>query len=365
MTDAQLRDQAVALLEQTTIPYTLWVRKGRPAKTNWGEALALLAQIGPKPAPPPVPAGSNPVPPPASGCHFGAYVDVTTMGVSSDALAWDKFETDAGRRAAVMMFGHPHFFAGTTFDPDGRLAFCNSRGAIPLLDVDTSQDGSGGHTLTIANYNQGLYDANIDKAAHGCAAYGKPMLLRVDAEMNGGWYSYGSEIRANAGGAAAFVAMWQRIVTRIRAIAPNVAFHWCPNVDPDHYQATTIESVWPGDAFVDWAGMTGYNHGNETVAYVFDDAYKRVTALTGKPIQIGETGSVDSMGSNNGTSNPSKAQWISDLAAWLPAHPQVKGFCWFNWHITEGGTVYDWEIESSPAAQAAFKQLASSHVVAP
>lgn len=61
MTDAELRDAAIAELEKTTIGYTTWLDrvqngyKGKPydpAKTAWGRALDLLEQIGQAPSEP-------------------------------------------------------------------------------------------------------------------------------------------------------------------------------------------------------------------------------------------------------------------------------------------------------------------------
>jgi hypothetical protein len=34
--------------------------------------------------------------------------------------------------------------------------------------------------------------------------------------------------------------------------------------------------------------------------------------------------------------------------------PKIRAVAWFNWNIYEDGSRYDWQIESSPSAQAAF-----------
>jgi hypothetical protein len=34
--------------------------------------------------------------------------------------------------------------------------------------------------------------------------------------------------------------------------------------------------------------------------------------------------------------------------------PKVRAVSWFNWNIYENGGRYDWPIESSPSARAAF-----------
>lgn len=61
MTDAELRDQAVAHLRQTTVGYLNKNWKTPPPGTHWAAALDTLAQIGAA-APPPPPPGSPALP---------------------------------------------------------------------------------------------------------------------------------------------------------------------------------------------------------------------------------------------------------------------------------------------------------------
>jgi hypothetical protein len=62
-----------------------------------------------------------------------------------------------------------------------------------------------------------------------------------------------------------------------------------------------------------------------------------------------------------------KAAWITDLlSTQLPQNfPQVKALVWFNWRLYQNGTWWPWEIESSPASQAAFKTAIASPYYAP
>ena len=96
------------------------------------------------------------------------------------------------------------------------------------------------------------------------------LVLRLDAEMNGAWYDYGSQAGQNP---QAFVAMWRHVHDLfVAAGATNVSWQWCPNVDPESVQ-TPLEQLYPGDAYVDWTGMTGYNEGGESVSWLFDSTY--------------------------------------------------------------------------------------------
>lgn len=338
-----------------------------------GQAQELTITWAVPTPPPPPPPSTNPVPPPSSGVYFGAYIEgAQTYGYYFPAKApwsnapvvdpgtsdpWVQFETDAGKKVAMLMFGEDNFFA-IPGDFDENFAATRAKGAIPVVDVQT-QPGLG----TLADIAAGKYDTKIVACAKGAATLG-PFVLRIDAEMNGGWYDFGKEIRAlnaaNPGsGNTAFVGAWRKIHDLFRANgASNVSFHWCPNVDPENTQ-TPLEALYPGDAYVDWAGMTGYEEGGETVEWVFGSTYARITALTAKPIMIGETGALDA-------GYPGlKVTSINDFFSKMQSEwPQIRAFCWFNWRTNENNPPWDWPIESSAAGLAAFQAaVASPYIV--
>jgi len=304
----------------------------------------------------------NPVPPPASGAYFGAYIDgdptytyyypaeAPWSDAPWDTRTWDRFEQDAGKKVALDMFGQPIFW-DAPFNYDGAFDDTVARGAVPVVDMSTG-------SALLTDITAGVYDTQITAWAQAAAAWGHPFVLRLDAEMNGAWYGYGAQARSNP---AAFVAMWRHVHDLfVAAGATNVSWHWCPNVDPENIQ-TPLEQLYPGDAYVDWTGMTGYGHtSNESEAWVFDSTYTRLVQLApSKPIMVGEVGAVDA-------GYPGyKAQFINDFFNALETrYPDVRAFCWFNWRIYENGQWWDWPIESSAAAQSAFDQaVASSYIV--
>lgn len=186
-------------------------------------------------------------------------------------------------------------------------------------------------------------------------SYGGPVLFRPFWEMNGSWYPWGNGNTP----VATYIAAWRHMHDVMSTIAPNISWVWCPN----YYfpNAGTDPAPWyPGDAYVDWTGFDAYNRGTnpigaegwKSVAQVFDTIYNRVAQIApSKPILVGEPASTEKGGS--------KAAWTSELLSQLPTrYPKVRGLVWFNW-ADEG---WDWPIESSPAAQAAFKTgIASSY----
>jgi hypothetical protein len=73
-----------------------------------------------------------------------------------------------------------------------------------------------------------------------------------------------------------------------------------------------------------------------------------------KPILISETGA-------DGT-YPDKPSWTTDaLSVQLPQNfKQIKAVVWFNWRMYQNGKWWNWEIESSSAAQQAFVNAIAS-----
>jgi hypothetical protein len=275
-------------------------------------------------------------------------MDGSTYGSLGDAPwtaeTWNLFESHDGKKVDIVHWGQPWGALDTT-----ALGLAKARGAVSLIDM-----GIGSTSLQAIS--EGQQNAVIDAWAQKAKTFGSEILFRPWWEMNGNWFPWGrSEY---------YVAAWKLLYTRVKAIAPNVKFVWCPNV----MQGEPDPVTWfPGEAYVDWTCMDGYNGSTLkntswiTPANLFQTTYERLLSIApNKPIMIGETAS-NEQGAPSGTS---KAAWITEfLGTWLPAHPAVKAVVYFNWPIvSSSGTTMEWPIESSPAAQEAFKAgIASSY----
>ena len=106
---------------------------------------------------------------------------------------------------------------------------------------------------------------------------------------------------------------------------------------------------YPGDAYVDWTGVDGYNWGTinggwQTFQQVFKDIYPLLAAKK-KPIMIGEMSSAQVGGD--------KGKWIDEIIPTLRASfPLIKCLVWFD--INKEA---DWRISSSPESEAAFTRM--------
>lgn len=272
---------------------------------------------------------------------------------------WNQFAADAGKEVSIVHFGQPAPW-NEPFDPAPfeRIA---ARGAIPFVDMDP--DG-----VSLAEIADGSKDSYFEEWAAAARAYEMPFFLRWAWEMNGPWFQWGKEAAADP---ALYVAAWRHLHDVVAAAgAANVTWVWCPYVISPA-TATPLASLYPGDSYVDWSCIDGYNQESDerparsrSFAAIFGPTYRELLALApGKPIMIGETAS-----SETGVA-PTKPEWIANaLDTELPdLFPQVKALVWFNWNIPDssGEDRLDWPIESSPASQAAFAQAISSSYYAP
>lgn len=287
--------------------------------------------------------------------YWGSWMDGDVYGVGlGDApwssTTWDTFEANAGRAPGIVHFGQPAPWK-QSFQA-GPLELTARRGAAPLLDM-----GNGGASLaSIAN---GSYDSYLTSWASAARAYARPFFFRWLWEMNGKWFPWGAEAAANP---ALYVSAWQHFHDIAEAQgATNITWVWCPNTI--FQGSTSLASLYPGNSYVDWTCIDGYNFGLNpfkparwTSFYeLISPTYDALISLAPtKPIMIGETASTEFGGS--------KPAWIANaLGSAIPrSFPRIKAVTWFNWNIFEGGGQLDWPIESSPAAQAAFANAISS-----
>lgn len=290
--------------------------------------------------------------------YWGARIDGEVYNPSNptccdapwDDNTWSTFESHTGKHVSIVHWGstYPETFA---VYPGPLITRVKGRGAMSLLSWSTS-------TLKLTDITAGLYDSFFQTWAAQAAAENTPFFLRLDWEMNGGWFPWGT-ISGNAYGntAADYVAMWKHIHDIFTtAGANNVTWVWCPNA---YYSGSTpLANVYPGDNYVDWVCFDSYNGGAlkggwQTFNQIIKPTYDQLVALApNKPIMIAETASSET----GAPAGSSKAAWISDaLTVQLPtAFPKIQAFVWFNWNILENGVRFDWQIESSTAAQNAF-----------
>lgn len=223
------------------------------------------------------------------------------------------------------------------------LSAISSRGAIPMVTWEPWRDWSAG--ISLQSIAAGAEDAYIAAAASRAAAWGGPIFLRFAHEMNGAWYPWGAEALAAP---AVYRAAWRHVVEVFRQQgAGNVRWVWTPYVEGDRQRP--FRRYYPGDRWVDWAGLDGFNWGAKFVSFakLFQRSYMTLVRMTKKPLIVAETGSVEYGGS--------KPVWIQRaLGRALPRYKHIRALIWWDGvHMSKGTDV---RLDTSDASFAAWSQ---------
>jgi hypothetical protein len=324
--------------------------------TGNGSALSLP----PAPVSPPTPIPSPDGSPPA--LYWGASIGSQLTGVQApwDMHAVTEFEQIAGKQVSLVNFFSP--FANCPASggacsfykfPTGPMESIRAYGAIPVFSWSSQSIPSTKEepNFQLSDVIAGTYDSYIREFAEAAKAWDHPFFMRFDWEMNGSWFPWSEGVNGNQPGE--FVAAWRHVHDIFAAVgADNVTWVWCPNVDPDNL-FLNLASQYPGDEYVDWTGLDGYNWGLNPAKpdrwrnfnELYSATYQRIvdTIAPEKPMLIGEMGSTEQGGS--------KAQWIEEALTAIPTYySQIRGMLWFDTY--DDGM--DWPIETSASSANAF-----------
>lgn len=339
-------------------------------------SLALLAACSPAAPPASTLAPTEtPMPKPTlayesiPGIYFGRFggSEVTTA----------ELEKTLGRKVAINLFyqgWHAAFGSGPfTIDAAaGRVPYVTWEYSPTYIDPD--------YLLKPLQYIlDGKEDDYLRTWALAARDFDKPILMRWGHEMNGDWYLWcGAK---NGGGATdgfgdpAVPDGPERYVAAFRYIhklfddvgAYKVVWAWVPNVKFDRPGPlgpmqihgsepwNAIVNYYPGDEYVDWIGMDGYNWGTsqdwsrwQTFDEIFGATYAELQKISAdKPMLIGEFASSENGGD--------KAAWIRDAFQRIRAqYTQIRAVVWFDINKET-----DWRTNSSPESLAALREAVS------
>jgi mannan endo-1,4-beta-mannosidase len=312
----------------------------------------------PEPAPEPAPA-PNPL---SSSIYWGAWIGNQLTGTEApwDMNAVSSLEQKVGKKLSIVNFSAPFANCGGSSCsyynfPLNEFNNIRSHGAIPFYSWG-SQSIPVPSNLSEPNFQlsdviEGHHDAYIRKFATAAASWGRPFFLRFNWEMNGGWFAWAEGVNGNKAGE--YVAAWRHVHDIFKEVgATNATWVWCPNVDPENHMQK-LAGLYPGDEYVDWTGLDGYNWGTNPARpdkwrsfdSLYSSTYKQITGTVApsKPMIVSEVGSSEYGGS--------KAAWINDMLAKIPTdYPKIRGLLWFD-KYDDG---MDWPLESSTSATSAF-----------
>jgi hypothetical protein len=264
---------------------------------------------------------------PAQGVLLGHYYGNGSIAKTDERI---------GRKPAVHLYYYDFKSDDWINSPVNTADFADGR--IPLVNVEPND-------IDFNDIVNGTYDTLLRKRADDAKALGEQFFLDFAAEMNGdeGWGGHDP---------ALYIAAWRHIHDIFVARgATNAVWAWCPN-NEDAGGSPAAMQYYPGDQYVDWTGIDGYNWGTSDPDFgwqsfrdVFADVYPQLAAK-GKPIIIAEMASDEAGGS--------KATWINDVIPTLKNdYPLIKAIVWFDVDKER-----HWQINSSASALAAYQEMA-------
>ena len=191
-------------------------------------------------------------------------------------------------------------------------------------------------------------------------------------EMNGNWYPWCGTVNGNT--PEDFAAAWHHIRNIVTTeVASEIKWVWSPYAKSFPMEPINgIESYFPGDAFIDWVAIDGYNWGTsmnwstwQGFEEIFSDAYEKAITMSRRPVMIAEVASSEAGGS--------KEQWTTDAFRILKKRFQkVEILVWFDinkeyhrrfWQAANFAALQDLEKIANDAGKSmtelAFQWLAS------
>ncbi|MBN2189929.1 MAG: hypothetical protein JW728_01795 [Candidatus Aureabacteria bacterium] len=283
---------------------------------------------------------------PSAQCLYGVFIE----GLPDSLEGIDEYMSFAGRKPAIISWYSSY---SLPFNSDKALS-AFSRNMIPLV-IWESWYPEDRDAIKLDDIISGKQDLYIGKFAEDVREVDIPVWICWGHEFNGYWYPW--SIAENEKNAEKFAAAYRHIVDIFREKkADNVKWIWTISykIEQGKDGWNDIKAAYPGDDYIDFLGMTGYNGGGDPAksgkwlefAEIFSDAYEELTAnFPGKDIFLLEVASAETGGS--------KADWIRNMDSALQNEfPAVKGFIWFNVKKER-----DWRINSSEDALLAFREI--------
>ncbi len=272
------------------------------------------------------------------------------IGVSGRSIPWDlaeaaDYKDDVGRNADIV-----HGFANPNIKvPLAEIRKAQRRGHIVMITLeprDVAASPNPAYSIIT-----GAIDDDLRRWARQIKKLDDPVWIRWMHELNGFWYPWGSGARGNTPTHVVSAYRTAKDIFDEEGVT-NVKWVWSPNAGAT---VSDYRAHFPGDSYVDYVGLDGYNGGTELTQFggwksfktIFDQSIDDVGQVTSKPIIIAETSSVEA--------DRDKALWIRRMFKLLANHKQVEALIWFQIDKGAEGEA-NWRYDSSKLARRAFIQ---------
>lgn len=291
--------------------------------------------------------------------YFGLYTEQAPFN-------WASFDQTA--RNAGSLPSSVGFFAG--WDQPYRasgVVRAWQRGMLPVMTWESRPINAPNNQKDDPNYTlqkilDGGFDDYIRQFARDVKTTGLPVAIRLDHEMNGAWYPWSELTNTNRSGQ--YVQMWRKVWDIFQAEGANqyAVWLWSPNrinrLKAQYASVDYTRSLYPGDQYVDWVGMSGYYRAYspaETASFdaTFGPTLAQLRAIApAKRIFLSEVGATE-IGGQKPTWTASFFRGIND-----PANADIVGFGWFNLVVTSFAdadtNTNDFRLDATSQSRTAF-----------
>ena len=211
----------------------------------------------------------------------------------------------------------------------------HAAGAVPMITWEpwrkpkNSVTQGTQHPGLLGDIADGRYDAFLNRWGRDAARYRRPLVIRLMHEMNGTWYPW--QANGNGNTPEDFKRAFRHVHRVFDAHgASNVS--WVFSLDTLAGGAPTtaaeMKRYFPGERYVDWMGLSGFNWGPESpwtsersFTSTFAPSVRQVSQF-GKPVMLSEIGS-----SIRAEDQPG---WLASALSDIRSMPAVKALVWFD-----------------------------------
>ncbi|SHJ86191.1 glycoside hydrolase family 26 protein [Tepidibacter formicigenes] len=225
-------------------------------------------------------------------------------------------------------------------------------GRVMMLTMQPWFYGDRDSNIIIPQIINGEYDEYIKKWARDVKDIKEPIFIRFANEMNGDWDPWCAWFFAKD--TDLYIEAWKRVYNIFKEEGANNALFVFNPHDRSYpnFKWNNAHLYYPGDEYVDWVGLTGYNNGTSFKGDVwreFDEIYynnynEYMKYYSNKPFMITEF-SCNEVGGD-------KANWIREGFKKFVNMPNIKMAVWFD----QVDMLWEYNIDSSPEAMDAFKE---------
>lgn len=291
------------------------------------------------------------------GAWTEGFFDAKTRTLHAEKLT--EFEKLINKKVSIA-----HYYRGWEYLPDPILikefGTLRSNGWMPMINVNPYyfKDCPASDKPLYKAISEGQCDEFLHKSGRNLSQVKEPFFLLFAWEMNNKDLAW--SVNSTGDKPQDFVAAWRHMHdVFVEEGAHSVIWVFAPNT----YAEGSIAYVdlYPGDDYVDWTGIDGYNWGTSqswsqwsSFAGTFTTSYRHLISVAPKkPIMIAEFNTTDKGGN--------KAQWYTDtLTRDIPYNfPQIKAVVIYNEDRTAQEHV-NWKVDVSQESLKAFSEAIRS-----